>query len=62
MKRIVNRLENSQVELILSFEGEEWKDANKKAFDKLAKEVEVPGFRKGHAPENLVRQKSITHV
>lgn len=57
MKRTVNRLENSQVELILSFEGEEWKDANKKAFDKLAKEVEVPGFRKGHAPENLVRQK-----
>lgn len=40
MKRTVNRLENSQVELILSFEGEEWKDANKKAFDKLAKEVE----------------------
>lgn len=57
MKRTVNRLENSQVELILSFEGEEWKDANKKAFDKLAKEVEVSGFRKGHAPENLVRQK-----
>ena len=57
MKRTVNRLENSQVELILSFEGEEWKDANKKALDKLAKEVEVPGFRKGHAPENLVRQK-----
>lgn len=57
MKRTVNRLENSQVELILSFEGEEWKDANKKAFDKLAKEVEVPGFRNGHAPENLVRQK-----
>lgn len=57
MKRTVNRLENSQVELILSFEGEEWKDANKKAFDKLAKEVEVPGFRKGHAPENLVRKK-----
>lgn len=57
MKRTVNRLENSQVELIFSFEGEEWKDANKKAFDKLAKEVEVPGFRKGHAPENLVRQK-----
>lgn len=57
MKRTANRLENSQVELILSFEGEEWKDANKKAFDKLAKEVEVPGFRKGHAPENLVRQK-----
>lgn len=57
MKRTVNRLENSQVELILSFEGKEWKDANKKAFDKLAKEVEVPGFRKGHAPENLVRQK-----
>ncbi len=57
MKRSVNKLENSQVELILSFEGKEWTDAMKKAFDKLAKDVEVPGFRKGHAPENLVKSK-----
>lgn len=57
MKRTVNRLENSQVELILHFEGDEWKSALKKAYDKLARDVEVPGFRKGHAPENLVRAK-----
>lgn len=57
MKRTVNRLENSQVELILHFDGEEWKSALKKAYDKLASDVEVPGFRKGHAPDNLVKAK-----
>lgn len=57
MKRTVNRLENSQVELILHFDGEEWKSALKKAYDKLASDVEVPGFRKGHAPDNLVKTK-----
>lgn len=57
MKRTVNKLENSQVELILHFEGEEWKAALTKAEDKLAKDIEVPGFRKGHAPKNLVRAK-----
>ncbi len=57
MKRTVNRLENSQVELILHFDGDEWKSALKKAYDKLASDVEVPGFRKGHAPDNLVKTK-----
>lgn len=57
MKRTVNKLENSQVEIIFAFDGDEWKEACKKSFNKLAKNVEVPGFRKGHAPENLVRAK-----
>ncbi|MDO5085449.1 MAG: trigger factor family protein, partial [Erysipelotrichaceae bacterium] len=47
--------EKSQGELQVTIEGEVWLDAQKKAFDKLAKNVEIKGFRKGQAPEKLVR-------
>lgn len=57
MQKEVTKLENSQTNITLSFSGEEWANAQKKAFNKLANNVEVQGFRKGHAPENLVRQK-----
>ena len=57
MQKEVTKLENSQTNIRLSFSGEEWANAQKKAFNKLANNVEVQGFRKGHAPENLVRQK-----
>ena len=57
MQKEVTKLENSQTNITLSFSGEEWANAQKKAFKKLANNVEVQGFRKGHAPENLVRQK-----
>ncbi|MGM9857803.1 MAG: trigger factor [Bacilli bacterium] len=57
MQKEVTKLENSQTNITLSFSGEEWTNAQKKAFNKLASNVEVQGFRKGHAPENLVRQK-----
>ncbi len=61
MKRNVNKLENSQVEIIFTFEGQEWEDAMKKAFNKLAKELELPGFRKGHVPESMAK-KSINQA
>ena len=57
MQKEVTKLENSQTNITLSFSGEEWANAQKKAFNKLANNVEVQGFRKVHAPENLVRQK-----
>ena len=57
MQKEVTKLENSQTNITLSFSGEEWANAQKKAFNKLANNVEVQGFRKGHAPENLVKQK-----
>ena len=57
MQKELTKLENSQTNITLSFSGEEWANAQKKAFNKLANNVEVQGFRKGHAPENLVRQK-----
>lgn len=49
--------ENSQGELTVVIEGEVWKKAQDKAFDKLSKKVEVKGFRKGQAPKNLVEKQ-----
>lgn len=36
---------------------EEWKNAQEKAFKKVAKEVQIPGFRKGKAPEAMLKGK-----
>ena len=49
--------EKSQGDLSVKIEGKTWTDAQAKAFDKLAKNVEVSGFRKGHAPEALVKKQ-----
>jgi trigger factor len=51
-----NIIEKSKGELKVTIEGQEWKDAQKKAFDKLAQNVEIPGFRKGHAPKNMIEK------
>ncbi len=48
--------ENSQGELQVKVNGEEWKAAQEKAFKKLAKNVEVKGFRKGQVPEKMARK------
>ena len=42
--------EKSCGELTCVVENETWSNAKTKAFAKLAKNVEVPGFRKGQAP------------
>ena len=57
MERKVTKLENCHVEVLVTVTEEAWKEAQKKAFEKLAKNVTVPGFRKGKAPTNLVKDK-----
>lgn len=57
MERKVTKLEHSHVEVLVTVDEKTWKDAQKKAFDKEASNVEVKGFRKGKAPENLVKAK-----
>lgn len=57
MERKITKLEHSHVEVLVTVDQKAWKDAQKKAFAKQAANVEVPGFRKGKAPENLVRGK-----
>ena len=55
--------EKSTGELTTTVEGETWKKAQEKTFKKLAKNVNLPGFRKGHAPESLVRKQiSTQHI
>lgn len=48
--------ENSVGELQVSIEKDAWKKAQEKAFNKLAKNVEIAGFRKGQAPAKLVEK------
>ncbi len=55
MKTVWTVKEKSKGELIVTVGGEDWKNAQSKAFDKLAKDIEIPGFRKGTAPKNMVK-------
>ena len=48
--------EHSSGELVVTVNGDEWKNACRKAFNKIAKNVTVPGFRKGTAPEKILRR------
>lgn len=57
MQRTLNKLENCRTEVVVTFEEAEWKAARADAFKKLAAKVEIKGFRKGHAPEQLVRER-----
>ena len=57
MERKITKLEHSHVEVLVTVDQKTWKDAQKKAFDKQAANVTVDGFRKGKAPEHLVRAK-----
>ena len=55
MERKITKLENSHVQVDVVVDEKTWKDAQEKAFNKLAENVTIDGFRKGKAPKNLVR-------
>ena len=48
--------EKSKGELKTTINGEIWTNAQDKAFKKLAKKVNLPGFRKGQAPLNMIKK------
>lgn len=48
--------EKSKGELKATVNGEIWTKAQDKAFKKLAQKVNLPGFRKGQAPLNMVKK------
>lgn len=50
MKTIVKQLSKTKVEVTISLDETELKDARQVALAKLAKKIKVPGFRKGHVP------------
>ncbi|WP_028043795.1 trigger factor [Candidatus Stoquefichus massiliensis] len=57
METVCNKLENCMMEVKTTFTTEEWKDAQKKALNKLAKNVKIDGFRKGHVPVQMVKAR-----
>lgn len=48
--------EKSQGELEVTISGDNWKKAQKKAFDKIAKNFKMDGFRQGQVPLALVKK------
>lgn len=56
MKRVVNKLEKSKVEVVCDIDEKVWKEAQEKAFEKLAKDLSLPGFRKGKVPSEMARK------
>lgn len=53
----IERVNDTEVKLTCPVDKELWKKAQEKSFRKLAQNVEVPGFRKGKAPEALLRER-----
>lgn len=49
--------EKSTGELVATVEGEDWKQVQKKAFNKIKKNINIPGFRKGQAPAALIKKQ-----
>ena len=56
MERKLTKLENCRVQVDVVVDEKSWKDAQEASFKKLAKEVQIDGFRKGNAPEALARK------
>ena len=54
MKSLYEKKESNNAELIVTVDGETWKNAQNKARRKVAQNLQVPGFRKGHVPENMI--------
>ena len=46
--------EKSTVKLVMTFTGEEWKDAIDKAYKRTRGKYAVPGFRKGKCPKPVI--------
>ena len=57
MERKITKLEHGHVQVDVVVDQKSWKDAQEKAFNKLAENVTVDGFRKGKAPRNLIEKK-----
>lgn len=53
----VNRLNNGTIELTITVPWTEIKESYEKVIEQFVNETELPGFRKGKAPRNLVEEK-----
>ena len=56
MERKITQLESCHVQVDVVVDEKAWKDAQEASFKKLAKEVQVDGFRKGNVPEAIAKR------
>ncbi len=56
MKLTMERMPESQVLLDIAAEDDEFAQAMERAFRKVSRQINVPGFRKGHAPRFIIEQ------
>jgi len=54
----IKKLENSEVEIIGAISAKDFEVHREKAVKNLASNINIPGFRKGHIPEKVLRQKA----
>ena len=57
METVCNKLEKCMMQVKVTFTTEEWKNAQEKALEKLAKNVKIDGFRQGKAPMKMVKSR-----
>ena len=56
-EKSIKELENSQAALTLTLDTASIEDAYSKRIQKYAKELQIPGFRKGKVPANVIQRK-----
>lgn len=53
----IHKLAKSEVEMEISLDADLLKSARKKALELLSISLDIPGFRKGHIPENIIVER-----
>lgn len=53
----IKNLENSEIEITGEIEVSEFEKHRREAVKKVSEKFDIPGFRKGHVPENIIIQK-----
>ena len=56
MKTSVEKLENSKVKLEIEVDAQQFDEAMQKAYIKNRKHINIPGFRKGRAPRQIIER------
>lgn len=56
MKTKLKKVSDSRIELTVTLEADDLKQAKKQALDKLSKEIKVEGFRKGKVPAEIAKK------
>ena len=57
MKISKENIQDFQTKYTVVVDGKEWKDCQEKGLAKITKNIQIPGFRKGKVPANMIKGK-----